>query len=72
MSTAGWITLAVIGFFALIAILVFLRLLFRKHPPDWTHIKMGVYIERVPSEHEQNHWERIGFGEDDTEVLPPK
>jgi hypothetical protein len=48
MSTAEWITAAVVGFFALLALLVFLRLLFRKGPPDWVEYRIGVYVERKP------------------------
>lgn len=48
MSTAEWVTVAVIGFFALLALLVFLRLLFRKGPPDWIEYRIGVYVERKP------------------------
>jgi hypothetical protein len=48
MSTAEWVTAAVIGFFALLALLVFLRLIFRKGPPDWIEYRVGVYVERKP------------------------
>lgn len=48
MSTAEWITVGCIGFFALLALLVFLRLLLRKGPPDWVEYRVGVYVERKP------------------------
>ena len=48
MSTAEWITVGCIGFFALLALLVFLRLLLRKGPPDWVEYRIGVYVERKP------------------------
>lgn len=53
MSTAEWITVAFIGFFALLALLVFLRLLLRKGPPDWIEYRIGVYVERKPEKGEQ-------------------
>lgn len=48
MSTAEWITAAIVGFFALLALLVFLRLLFRQGPPDWIEYRVGFYVSRVP------------------------
>ena len=67
MSNGETITLAIVGFFVLLALLVFLRLLFRKGPPHWNQIRLGVYIERVPNPG-WDEWEE----ERDTDVLPPK
>ena len=48
------ITLGVAAFFALLALLVFLRLLFRKEPPSWRVLRFGIYVERVPSNKEED------------------
>jgi len=68
VSTVEWITVAVIGFFALLALLVFLRLLLRKGPPDWVEYRVGVYVERKPEKERPppTTWEKT------TAVLPPK
>jgi len=63
VSTGEAIFFGLVGFFALLAILVFLRLLFRKGPPHWRTIKLGVYIERVPDD--------APFSEQDTFVQRP-
>ena len=70
MSTVEWITVAVIGFFALLALLVFLRLLLRKGPPDWVEYRIGVYVERKPEKEQlpPTTWQ----SEKSTAVLPPK
>lgn len=65
MSDAETITTLIIGFFVLLAVLVFLRLLFRKGPPHWNQIRLGVYIERVPNP-EAEDWD--DDDEADTEV----
>jgi hypothetical protein len=48
LSDSVTITGTVAGFFVLLALLVFLRLILRNHPPDWRQIKVGVFLERVP------------------------
>jgi len=63
MSTAEWVTVGCIGFFALLALLVFLRLLLRKGPPDWVEYRVGVYVERKP--------ERVAPDEQYTLMKPP-
>lgn len=50
MSTTEIVTLAIAGFFIVLAILVFLRLLLRKGPPHWTELRIGFFVERVPEE----------------------
>lgn len=47
MDTSAWVTLAVSGFFALLALLVFVRLLTRKVEPVWREIRIGFFIERI-------------------------
>lgn len=49
-SDSVTITGTVAGFFVLLALLVFLRLILRNHPPDWRVFKLGVFVERVPDE----------------------
>ena len=81
MSDAETITIVVVGFFVLLALLVFLRLLFRKGPPHWNQFRIGVYLERVPNP-EWEEWqetERLPGGklfapgdEPETKPFPPK
>jgi len=52
LSEAEWIPLSIAGFFAVLALLVFLRLLLRKGPPDWVEYRVGVYVERKPEKTE--------------------
>lgn len=52
MSTGETIFYGVVGFFALLAVLVFLRLLLRKGPPHWSQLKIGFFIERTPNNDE--------------------
>lgn len=66
LSTGEAVFLGTVAFFSLLAILVFLRLLFRKGPPHWTQLRLGVYIERVPDD----EWPPLS--EQPTMVLPPK
>ena len=47
-STSETITFSVVGFFVLIALLVFARLLIRRTPPTWRLYKIGFFIERNP------------------------
>jgi len=47
VSTPTTITISVVGFFALIAILIFARLALRRTPPPTTrNFRVGVFIER--------------------------
>lgn len=81
MSDAETITALVVGFFVLLAVLLFLRLFFRKGPPHWNQLRLGVYIERVPNP-EWEEWEetkRMSAGvvlphedEPPTKIMPPK
>lgn len=48
MSTDVTITAIFVGFFALLALLTFMRLLLRKKEPTWRRIKMGFFVERDP------------------------
>jgi hypothetical protein len=63
MTTGEMVFWGTVGFFSLLALLVFLRLTLRKGPPHWTQIRLGVYIERVPDLEED---------EIPTKILPPK
>lgn len=54
MDTATTITAIVVGFFLLLALLIFLRLLLRKGPPHWTELRIGFFIERVPEDDAPN------------------
>jgi hypothetical protein len=71
VSTAEWITAACNGFFALLALLVFLRLLLRKGPPDWVEYRVGIYVERRP-EKEPRPPTTYYRSEEPTMVIPPK
>ena len=55
MSDSVTITAILVGFAVLLMLLVFLRLLLRKGPPHWTQLRMGVYIERVPNDDEEEY-----------------
>ena len=46
MSSATQITVGVVGFFVILALLVFLRLLMRKQQPSWKRLRLGVFVER--------------------------
>lgn len=88
MSDAETITAIIVGFFVLLAVLTFLRLLFRKGPPHWNQLRLGVYIERVPNPDWEEKEEALatkierhgGYQpkdnlvrhDDDTEILSPK
>ena len=48
LSAGDWVWVGLLGFFALLALLVFLRLVFRKGPPDWVEYRVGIYVERKP------------------------
>ena len=48
ISTSETVTFSVVGFFALIALLVFIRLLMRRTPPTWHHWRIGFFVERDP------------------------
>lgn len=48
LSTSETITFSVVGFFVLIALLVFVRLLMRRTPPTWHLYRIGFFIERDP------------------------
>lgn len=50
MDTGSTITISIVGFFVLLALLVFLRLLYRKSDPLWREIRVGFFIERVTAE----------------------
>jgi hypothetical protein len=74
LTTAEWITVACIGFFALLALLVFLRLLLRKGPPDWVEYRVGIYVERKPEKRAlppTTYWQPPS-SEQPTAVIPPK
>jgi len=47
-STSETITFSVVGFFVLIALLIFVRLLMRRTPPTWHLYRIGFFIERDP------------------------
>ena len=66
MTTGEAVFWGTVGFFSLLAVMVFLRLMLRKGPPHWTQIRLGVYIERVPDD----EWPPPS--EQPTVVLPPK
>ena len=72
MSTGETIFYAIVGFFALLAILVFLRLLLRKGPPHWSQLKIGFFIERTPSFDDDEEFVSVPMSERKTEVLPVK
>jgi len=57
MSTEAQIALGVVGFFALLALLTFMRLALRRQPPAWTRLRLGFFVEREPV--------------DDDKTLPP-
>ena len=65
VSTGESIFYGVIGFFALLAILVFLRLLFRKGPPHWSQLKIGFFIERTPNYEIEEEEEDGSYGTED-------
>ena len=46
LATSETITFSVVGFFVLIALLVFVRLLMRRTPPTWHLYRIGFFIER--------------------------
>jgi len=48
LSTGDYVWVGLLAFFALLALLVFLRLVFRKGPPDWVEYRVGIYVERKP------------------------
>ena len=48
MSTDVTITAIFVGFFVLLALLTFMRLLLRKTEPSWRRIRLGVFVERDP------------------------
>jgi hypothetical protein len=48
MSDPETITIVVIAFFVLIALLTFARLLLRKQPPSWRILRLGMFVERIP------------------------
>jgi len=48
LSDATLILLACIVFFALLALLAFVRILLRRNPPSWRRIAVGVFVERRP------------------------
>jgi hypothetical protein len=50
ISTSETITFSVVGFFVLIAVLVFIRLLMRRTPPTWHLWRVGFFIERDPQD----------------------
>ena len=70
MSDSETITAIIVGFFVLLALLVFLRLLLRKGPPHWTQLRLGVYIERVPN-YDDDDWEEEKTAEYPPQPLPP-
>jgi hypothetical protein len=72
VSTAEWITAACIGFFALLSLLVFLRLLLRKGPPDWVEYRIGIYVERKPEKESRPSTTYQPSSERPTAVNPPK
>lgn len=51
-TTAETITFSVVGFFVLIAVLVFARLLVRRTPPTWRRYRVGFFVEREPTDRE--------------------
>jgi hypothetical protein len=50
LAAATSITLAVIAFFALLTVLIFLRLLLRNEAPKWKRLRWGVFVERDTDE----------------------
>lgn len=46
MSDDVTITLAVVGFFLVLALLTFARLLLRRTPPTYRRFRVGVFVER--------------------------
>jgi hypothetical protein len=46
VGTDVQITLAVIAFFVILALLTFARLVLRRSPPTWRRIRLGVFVER--------------------------
>jgi len=48
MTSAEIVLVSFVVFFLALALLVFLRLLLRKGPPDWVEYRIGVYVERKP------------------------
>jgi hypothetical protein len=50
LTTPETITFSVAGFFVLVALLVFVRLLMRRTPPTWRLYRFGIFIERSPDE----------------------
>lgn len=57
MSDAETITLAVVGFFLVLALLTFARLLLRKAPPSYKRFRVGVFIERDFTREEEHDQE---------------
>lgn len=46
LSDAATITLAVVGFFLVLALLAFARLILRRTPPTYRRFRVGVFVER--------------------------
>lgn len=46
LSDAETITLAVVGFFVILMLLVFARVVLRKVPPSFRRFRVGVFVER--------------------------
>ena len=46
ISQATQITAIVVGFFLLLALITFLRLILRKTPPIWRTMRIGFFVER--------------------------
>ena len=70
MTSAEIALLSFILFFGVLALLVFLRLAFRKGPPDWVEYRVGIYVERKP-EREPAPPTTHARSEQPTDVLPP-
>ena len=56
LSTATEITTVVVAFFLLLALLTLLRLILRKEEPLWRAIRVGVFIERVAQEADDDEY----------------
>jgi hypothetical protein len=70
LSTSETVTFTVAGIFALIILLIFVRLMMRRTPPTWHLYRIGFFIERdpdpVPWPERDTKITRAGISEDDT------
>ena len=51
VSDVETVTLAVVGFFLVLALLTFARIVLRRMPPSYRRFRIGVFIERDNGTH---------------------